>query len=164
MTTLGHSPVHDAPDIILDVRRTFGIDLEPHLRNVIENIEQRSPVELMAIGVGYDVSRSYRRAVTLVDARQLGSAMLEKLAELLHADAASAPGELRRRRGTRTTAQLAAYSDHSEWPSSQSSKLAGCPPMHPPISSSPSRQHRFPRSTQRPFRLATRAISAGWTN
>jgi cobaltochelatase CobT len=56
--------------------------LERHLRWVIEEIEQRSPVELIAIGIGHDVTRYYRRAVTIVDAEELGGAMIEKLAEL----------------------------------------------------------------------------------
>ena len=49
---------------------------------MIEEIEQRSPVELIAIGIGHDVTRYYRRAVTIVDAEELGGAMTEKLAEL----------------------------------------------------------------------------------
>jgi cobaltochelatase CobT len=56
--------------------------LERHLRYVIEEIEMRSPVELIAIGIGHDVTRYYRRAVTIVDAEELGGAMTEKLAEL----------------------------------------------------------------------------------
>ncbi|MBV9290780.1 MAG: cobaltochelatase subunit CobT [Hyphomicrobiales bacterium] len=56
--------------------------LERHLRYVIEDIETRSPVELIAIGIGHDVTRYYRRAVTIVDAEELGGAMTEKLAEL----------------------------------------------------------------------------------
>jgi cobaltochelatase CobT len=56
--------------------------LERHLRWVIEEIEARSPVELIAIGIGHDVTRYYRRAVTIVDAEELGGAMTEKLAEL----------------------------------------------------------------------------------
>jgi cobaltochelatase CobT len=56
--------------------------LERHLRAVIEFIETRSPVELIAIGIGHDVTRYYRRAVTIVDAEELGGAMTEKLAEL----------------------------------------------------------------------------------
>jgi cobaltochelatase CobT len=56
--------------------------LERHLRQVIEWIETTSPVELIAIGIGHDVTRYYRRAVTIVDAEQLGGAMMEKLAEL----------------------------------------------------------------------------------
>ncbi len=56
--------------------------LEKHLRQVIHNIEQCSPVELIAIGIGHDVTRYYNRAVTIVDAEELGGAMTEKLAEL----------------------------------------------------------------------------------
>ncbi|WP_421696647.1 cobaltochelatase subunit CobT [Aestuariivirga sp.] len=56
--------------------------LEKHLRQVITDIEQRSPVELIAIGIGHDVTRYYKRAVTIVDAEELGGAMTEKLAEL----------------------------------------------------------------------------------
>ena len=56
--------------------------LERHLRDVIEYIETRSSVELLAIGIGHDVTRYYRRAVTIVDAEQLGGTMTEKLAEL----------------------------------------------------------------------------------
>jgi cobaltochelatase CobT len=56
--------------------------LERHLRWVIESIEMRSPVELIAIGIGHDVTRYYQRAVTIVDAEELGGAMTEKLAEL----------------------------------------------------------------------------------
>ena len=48
--------------------------LERHLRYVIEEIETRSPVELIAIGIGHDVTRYYRRAVTIVDAEELGGA------------------------------------------------------------------------------------------
>src|SRR5438270_14080916 len=56
--------------------------LERHLRWIIEDIETRSPVELIAIGIGHDVTRYYRRAVTIVDAEELGGAMTDKLAEL----------------------------------------------------------------------------------
>ncbi|HEX8168526.1 MAG TPA: cobaltochelatase subunit CobT [Beijerinckiaceae bacterium] len=62
--------------------------LERHLRYVIEDIETRSPVELIAIGIGHDVTRYYRRAVTIVDAEELGGVMTEKLAELFEEDAA----------------------------------------------------------------------------
>jgi cobaltochelatase CobT len=62
--------------------------LERHLRYVIEEIETRSPVELIAIGIGHDVTRYYRRAVTIVDAEELGGAMTEKLAELFDESAA----------------------------------------------------------------------------
>jgi len=56
--------------------------LDRHLRQVIAYIEGRSPVQLIAIGIGHDVTRWYSRAVTIVDAEQLGGAMTEKLAEL----------------------------------------------------------------------------------
>ncbi len=61
--------------------------LEKHLRQVINDIEQRSPVELIAIGIGHDVTRYYKRAVTIVDAEELGGAMTEKLAELFSENA-----------------------------------------------------------------------------
>jgi cobaltochelatase CobT len=64
--------------------------LERHLRWVIEEIETRSPVELIAIGIGHDVTRYYRRAVTIVDAEELGGAMTEKLAELFDEQAMAA--------------------------------------------------------------------------
>jgi cobaltochelatase CobT len=60
--------------------------LERHLRFVIDEIETRSPVELIAIGIGHDVTRYYRRAVTIVDAEELGGAMTDKLAELFEDD------------------------------------------------------------------------------
>jgi cobaltochelatase CobT len=64
--------------------------LERHLRWVIEEIETRSPIELIAIGIGHDVTRYYRRAVTIVDAEELGGAMTDKLAELFDEQAAAA--------------------------------------------------------------------------
>ena len=60
--------------------------LERHLRMVIGEIEQNSPVELIAIGIGHDVTRYYRRAVTIVDVEQLGGVMTENLAELFEED------------------------------------------------------------------------------
>ena len=65
--------------------------LEHHLRQVIEEIEMRSPVELIAIGIGHDVTRYYRRAVTIIDADELGGVMTDKLAELFE-DTSSASG------------------------------------------------------------------------
>jgi cobaltochelatase CobT len=65
--------------------------LEKHLRQVINDIEQRSPVELIAIGIGHDVTRYYKRAVTIVDAEELGGAMTDKLAELFAETAAGKP-------------------------------------------------------------------------
>lgn len=56
--------------------------LERHLRHVIEDIEANSPIELLAIGIGHDVTRYYQRAVTIVDAEELAGAMTEQLAEL----------------------------------------------------------------------------------
>ena len=56
--------------------------LDAHLRMVIDKIENRSDVELVAIGIGHDVTRWYARAVTIMDVEQLGGAMTEKLAEL----------------------------------------------------------------------------------
>jgi cobaltochelatase CobT len=60
--------------------------LERHLRDVIDWIETRSPVELVAIGIGHDVTRYYRKAVTIVDADQLGGTMMEQLASLFDED------------------------------------------------------------------------------
>ncbi len=56
--------------------------LERHLRQVIAEIEDKSPVELLAIGIGHDVTRYYRRAVTIVDVEQLGGVLVEQLAAL----------------------------------------------------------------------------------
>jgi cobaltochelatase CobT len=64
--------------------------LEKHLREVIREIESRDQVELVAIGIGHDVTRYYRRAVTIVDAEELGGTMMKKLAELFDEDAAAA--------------------------------------------------------------------------
>jgi cobaltochelatase CobT len=61
--------------------------LERHLRRVIEEIEEKSPVELTAIGIGHDVTRYYKRAVTIVDAEQLGGAMTTQLISLFEEDA-----------------------------------------------------------------------------
>jgi cobaltochelatase CobT len=63
--------------------------LEKHLREVIRDIERLKEVELTAIGIGHDVTRYYRRAVTIVDAEQLGGVMLEKLAELFDEERSS---------------------------------------------------------------------------
>jgi cobaltochelatase CobT len=72
--------------------------LERHLRHIIEEIETRSPVELIAIGIGHDVTRYYRRAVTIVDAEELGGAITEKLAELFSETSGAAPAPSGRRR------------------------------------------------------------------
>ncbi|MFM7084929.1 MAG: cobaltochelatase subunit CobT [Hyphomicrobium sp.] len=59
-----------------------GSYLENHLRRIIQQIESFSPVELIAIGIGHDVTRYYRRAVTITDPTELAGAMTEKLVEL----------------------------------------------------------------------------------
>jgi len=64
--------------------------LEKHLREVIRDIEGRDLVELVAIGIGHDVTRYYRRAVTIVDAEELGGTMMKKLTELFDEDAGMA--------------------------------------------------------------------------
>jgi cobaltochelatase CobT len=71
--------------------------LEKHLRQVITDIESKSPVELIAIGIGHDVTRYYQRAVTIIDAEELGGAMTEKLAELF-ADQEAQPTRKRLKR------------------------------------------------------------------
>ena len=58
--------------------------LELHLKQVISFIENKSPVELVAIGIGHDVTRYYDKAVTLTDAEQLGGALTEQLADLFN--------------------------------------------------------------------------------
>jgi cobaltochelatase CobT len=64
--------------------------LERHLREVIQEVEARGLVELIAIGIGHDVTRYYRRAVTIVDAEELGGTMMRKLTELFDDDANNA--------------------------------------------------------------------------
>ncbi|MGI4732602.1 MAG: cobaltochelatase subunit CobT [Janthinobacterium lividum] len=63
-----------------------GSYLERHLRQVIGWIEDKSPVELVAIGIGHDVTRYYARAVTIMDAEQLGGTIIEQLAALFDTD------------------------------------------------------------------------------
>jgi hypothetical protein len=65
--------------------------LEKHLREVIAEIERLGEVELTAIGIGHDVTRYCRRAVTIVDAEQLGGVVLEKLAELFDEELGRGP-------------------------------------------------------------------------
>ncbi|ALL12339.1 cobaltochelatase subunit CobT [Caulobacter henricii] len=69
--------------------------LERHLRQVIAEIEGKSPVELIAIGIGHDVTRYYRRAVTIVDVEQLGGVLVEQLAALFDEE----PRAVKRARG-----------------------------------------------------------------
>ena len=68
-----------------------GSYLEKHLREVIGYIETRSPVELLAIGIGHDVTRYYRRAVTITDVDQLGGAVVGQLTDLFDEDANRRP-------------------------------------------------------------------------
>ncbi|HHI82146.1 MAG TPA: cobaltochelatase subunit CobT, partial [Rhizobiales bacterium] len=82
-----------------------GSYLERHLRAVIEEIETRSPIELIAVGIGHDVTRYYKRAITLVDAEELGGALTDKLAELFDEKPPSA-------RTTRTQRRKKASSLH----------------------------------------------------
>ncbi|MBN9570056.1 MAG: cobaltochelatase subunit CobT [Alphaproteobacteria bacterium] len=81
--------------------------LERHLRHVIEDIENKSDVELAAIGIGHDVTRYYRRAVTIVDAEQLGGAMTDQLISLFVEDEAKS-GHGRRRGAGRKSHRKAA--------------------------------------------------------
>ena len=67
-----------------------GSYLEKHLRQVIKWIESRSPVELIAVGIGHDVTRYYERAVTIMDAEQLGGTIIDQLAQLFEETAAKA--------------------------------------------------------------------------
>ncbi len=60
--------------------------LEKHLRDVIAMVEKRRGVELIAIGIGHDVTRYYQRAVTITDVEQLAGAMTEQLASLFDSD------------------------------------------------------------------------------
>jgi cobaltochelatase CobT len=66
--------------------------LEQHLRDVIAYIENYSPVQLLAIGIGHDVTRYYRRAVTLMDADELGGAVMQELTDLFEEDSRSGGG------------------------------------------------------------------------
>ncbi|HEY0052860.1 MAG TPA: cobaltochelatase subunit CobT, partial [Caulobacteraceae bacterium] len=70
--------------------------LDKHLRAVIGEIEAASPVELIAVGIGHDVTRWYRKAVTIIDVEQLAGAMVEKLAELFEAEPKAAPRRRKR--------------------------------------------------------------------
>ena len=72
-----------------------GCYLERHLRQVIEEIETRSSVELIAIGIGHDVTRYYRRAVTITDPTELAGAMTDKLVELFEEGQARAAAQAR---------------------------------------------------------------------
>ena len=81
--------------------------LERHLREVITEIEGKSPVQLIAIGIGHDVTRYYRNAVTIVDVEQLAGAMVEQLADLFDEEV---------RRVTRKNANLLAPPPSTQGP------------------------------------------------
>jgi cobaltochelatase CobT len=78
------APVDDSTQSV-----NAGNYLEAHLRQVIEEIETRSPVQLVAVGIGHDVTRYYRRAVTLLDAEELAGALTDELASLFDEEAPS---------------------------------------------------------------------------
>ena len=82
------APVDDSTQSV-----NAGNYLEAHLRQVIEEIETRSPIQLVAVGIGHDVTRYYRRAVTLLDAEELGGALTDELAALFDEEP---PAEIRR--------------------------------------------------------------------
>jgi cobaltochelatase CobT len=84
------APVDDSTQSV-----NAGNYLEAHLRQVIEEIETRSPIQLVAVGIGHDVTRYYRRAVTLLDAEELAGALTDELAALFDE---VPPAELRRGR------------------------------------------------------------------
>jgi len=71
------APVDDSTQSV-----NAGNYLEAHLRQVIEEIETRTPIQLVAVGIGHDVTRYYRRAVTLLDAEELAGALTDELAAL----------------------------------------------------------------------------------
>ncbi|MEE8438479.1 MAG: hypothetical protein V3S07_02745, partial [Micropepsaceae bacterium] len=71
--------------------------LDHHLRRVITEIENKSSVELCAIGIGHDVTRYYRRAVTILDAEQLGGAMTSQLIDLFSEGGVQRVGRQKRR-------------------------------------------------------------------
>ncbi|MDZ4371030.1 MAG: cobaltochelatase subunit CobT [Phenylobacterium sp.] len=83
--------------------------LERHLREVIGEIEAKSPVQLIAIGIGHDVTRYYKNAVTIVDVEQLAGAMVEQLADLFDEEV---------RKVTRRNANLLTAPPNTEGPSS----------------------------------------------
>ena len=70
--------------------------LEKHLRDVIAMVEKMRMVELIAIGIGHDVTRYYRNAVTITDVEQLAGVMTEQLAALFEAQPAKGMQRLKR--------------------------------------------------------------------
>ena len=86
-----------------------GCYLERHLRQVIEEIETRSSVELIAIGIGHDVTRYYRRAVTITDPSELAGAMTDKLVELFEEGAPAPPPRCRRPRRAANCSEIGGW-------------------------------------------------------
>ena len=140
--------------------------LERHLRAVIEQIETRSPVELLAIGIGHDVTRYYRRAVTIVDAEELAGAMTEQLASLFAEESA---------RDTPPRRHAARRMSHSPAgvPARRVSPLRPCLPawLRSPCRSPPRPSRRSSRSKSRarpitavPDRQRPRRSSARWNS
>jgi len=86
------APVDDSTQSV-----NAGNYLEAHLRQVIEDIETRSPIQLVAVGIGHDVTRYYRRAVTLLDAEELAGALTDELASLFDEEPPAAAGRRGRR-------------------------------------------------------------------
>ena len=78
--------------------------LEKHLRHVINMIQTRSPVQLLAIGIGHDVTRYYSHAVTITDVDQLGGTVMTQLADLFDEDNARANPKSGRNSGKRPAA------------------------------------------------------------
>ena len=69
-------------DVVMPPKTGKAVEMKRGQRIRITDIEGKSPIELIAIGIGHDVTRYYKRAVTIIDAEELGGAMTEKLAEL----------------------------------------------------------------------------------
>ena len=144
--------------------------LERHLRWVIEEIETRSPVELIAIGIGHDVTRYYRRAVTIVDAEELGGAMTEKLAELFEENAEAEPvrrAPARRRlhsgdAGAQRDACVSRSLVSFFLLSARAETKSHAPPSRRPASrSAPSRSRRSSRAIRRACASARSSFAAG---
>jgi cobaltochelatase CobT len=89
--------------------------LDKHLRQVIAEIETKSPVELVAIGIGHDVTRYYKRAVTILDAEELGGAMTEQLIDLF-ADNSSRRGSAGRAASRRPARRAPPARGHAHAP------------------------------------------------
>ena len=103
--------------------------LERHLRDVIHEIESRDLVELIAIGIGHDVTRYYRRAVTIVDAEELGGTMMRKLTELFDEDEAAGMGARGRESGRRWWCSYKRHSKNSPPPATRGRAGEGVPSL-----------------------------------